>query len=101
MNTRFTAESATHFATFEVVPHDQKAWNVGATSTFTMPCQTQADYEAACKKQKELIEVFGFGIYFDTTRDPIISSEPKDVYYFTTNPGNRDAVLMSLAKKEN
>ncbi len=96
MNTRFTAESATHFATFEVVPHDQKKWDVGATSTFTMPCQTEADYEAAYKKQRELIEVFGFGIYFDKTRD---EDSEKDVYYFTTNPGNTDAVIMSLAEK--
>ena len=96
-NTRMTVECTTYIATFEVVPHVQKSWEVGATSTFTMPCQTEADYEAAYKKQRELIKAFGFGIYFDTTRD---EDSEKDVYYFTTNPGNSDAVLMSLAKKE-
>ena len=95
MNTRFTVESATHIAVFELVPYGQKKKDVAANTTITMPAGTKADYEAARERQRELIEAFGFGIYFDL----ICDDDDNHFFCFTTNPGNSDAVLMSLAKK--
>ena len=95
MNTRFTAESATHIAVFELVGYGQRKGEVAANTTITMPAGTEADYMAARKRQNELIEAFDFGIYFDLIRD----DNDDDFFCFTTNPGNSNAVLMSLAKK--
>ena len=102
MNTRFTVECETHIATFEV-PRDNgiDLRNLQHRSTFWMPATKVGSKanEACRKRQAELIDQFGFGIYYDHVYldDGAVEEER---YYFHTNPGNRDAVLMSLAKKE-
>ena len=99
MNTRFTAESATHIATFTVTPYDQDACDIGATSTFTMPAGTKgcllADHETCQQKQKELTSALGFGIQYSAT----FRDNGDHVFYFTATIGNREAVIMSLAEK--
>ena len=101
MNTRITIECETHIATFEVARDNGiDLRNVQRRSTFWMAA-TKVGSEAneACRKrQGELIDQFGFGIYYDHVHLDYGADEER--YYFHTNPGNSTAVLMSLAKKE-
>jgi len=103
-NTRFTIECETHIATFEVADafregHDDLE-EVRKRSTFWMPATEEGvdNHEACRKRQSELIDQFGFGIYYDHVDLNDGTGEAR--YYFHTNPGNSNAVLMTLAKKE-
>lgn len=102
MNTRITAESETHIAIFEVAVRDRDGFDtreqLQERSSYWMPARNQDDHEACMARQKELIEQFGFGIYYDFSRSDDEKGEER--FYFDTNPGNSRAVLMSLAKKE-
>lgn len=97
MNTRFTVESATHIATFEVVAWDQKTHEIGATATTTMPGQTRADYEACRERQVELFNDLGFAINYRLTS---FDDPAEDFFFFYTVVGNESAVLMSFAEKK-
>jgi len=103
-NTRFTVESETHIAIFEVADayregHDNLE-QVRKRSAYWMPVTKDgvSNHEACRKRQSELIDQFGFGIYYDHVT--LKNGTEEERYYFHTNPGNSDAVLMSLAKKE-
>ena len=102
MNTRFTVESETHIAIFEVAnayrEGHENLEQVRNRSTFWMPVEAGGSTDAVCAKQRELIEQFGFGIYYNYNQTDEEGGGER--FYFSTNPGNSDAVLMSLAKKE-
>jgi hypothetical protein len=96
-NTRFTVESETHIATFEVVGYDEHSVHVIMRSTYTMT-REEADFAAGCERARELTSEFRFGI----TAQPILRQPPAEfpLVAWTTVIGNQTAVLMSLAKKE-
>jgi len=95
MNTRFTVESETHIATFEVVGYDSDSVNVINRSTYTLPQETAGDFDAGRERVRELIPAFGFGVYAEP-----IARRNDHVTAWVTTIGNQTAVLMSLAKKE-
>lgn len=102
MNTRITAESETHIAIFEVAARDLDGFDtreeLRKRSTFWMPVEAGGSTDAVRAKQRELIEQFGFGIYYDYNQTDEEGGGER--FYFSTNPGNSRAILMSLAKKE-
>ena len=103
-NTKITVECETYIATFEVADSHREGHDnihqLRKRSTFWMPGMDESveDHEACRKRQGELIDQFGFGIYYDHV--DLDDGTDQARYYFYTNPGNVDAVLMSLAKKE-
>ena len=95
-NTRFTVESETHIATFEVVGYDCDSVDAVKRSTYTFLHETADDFDAGRERARELSSAFGFGIH----AQPIALRRNDSVVAWTTTIGNQTAVLMSLAKKE-
>jgi hypothetical protein len=95
-NTRFTVESETHIATFEVVGYDCDSVDVVNRSTYTFPNETMDDFASGGERARQVTSAFGFGI----NAHPIARSRNDSVVALTAIIGNQTAVLMSLAKKE-